>query len=171
MGSTTAGPAGDDMKKHVLVADDERHTRLVLSLILKRAGFNVTTAEDGSEALSKLIGTIRGSRPFDLLVIDIQMPGFTGIELVEEIGKLNVAFPILLITGYRDVERVAELTRTCCVEYAEKPFAPDELLQHVARVLERFEREQGESRAASQDGAGNCGEIRGKQQDAPYSKK
>lgn len=171
MGSTTAGSADDDMMKRVLVADDEKHTRVVLSLILKRAGFKVTTAEDGSEALGKLIGMIHGSMPFDLLVLDIQMPGLTGIELVEEIGKLDASFPILLITGYRERERVAELSRMYCVEYAEKPFTPDELLRHVARVLDRFERERGEPPAASQGDRGNKGETRGGRTDAPHSGK
>jgi len=131
-------------EKHVLVADDERHTRVALSVIFKRAGFDVTAAEDGQEAFDRIVGAAPGARPFDLLVLDIQMPGLTGLELVEEIGKLGGVFPILLITGWRDRERAEELGRRYCVEYAEKPFEPDELLRHVARVLQRFERERRE---------------------------
>jgi DNA-binding NtrC family response regulator len=128
--------------RHVLVADDEPHTRVALSLVLRKAGFRVTVVEDGLQALRSYVSAVRQSTPFELLIIDIQMPGLTGIELVEEIGKLGSACPILLITGYRDADRLAELRRRHCVECAEKPFAPDELLQHVSRLLARFERER-----------------------------
>ncbi len=131
-------------EKHVLVADDERHTRVVLSVIFKRAGFDVTAAEDGREALERVVAAAQAARPYDLLVLDIQMPGLTGLEVVEELGKTGAVVPILLITGYRDRERAEALGRRFCVEYAEKPFEPDELLRHVDRVLQRFERERRE---------------------------
>ncbi|UCD47622.1 MAG: response regulator [Deltaproteobacteria bacterium] len=125
-------------KKHVLVADDEKHTRFTLSLIFRKAGFRVTTVADGLEALKQTVETIRNSDPFDLLVLDIQMPGLTGIELIDEIENLSGYFPIVLITGYWDREIANELKKRCCIEYAEKPFEPGELFVYVGRVLERF---------------------------------
>jgi len=136
-------------EKHVLVADDERHTRVTLSLVFRRAGFRVTAAEDGQQALDRVAEALRRSQSFDLLVLDIQMPGLTGIELVEALGRLGATFPILLITGYRDQDRAEDLGRKFCVEYAEKPFEPDELMGHVERVLARFEREQRERAGAA----------------------
>lgn len=153
-----ADPAGMATLKHALVADDEKHTRVALSLILRKAGFRVTAVEDGLQALKTFVSARRQSTPFDLLIIDIQMPGLTGIELVEEIGKLGVTSPILLITGYRDIDRLAELSRRHCVEYAEKPFDPDELLQHVSRLLARFEREHLKPAATTRKGIGTGGQ-------------
>ncbi len=137
MSCTTVQPT-----RHALVADDEKHTRVALSLILRKAGYQVTTAEDGLEALRTVEGAAHGSTPFDLLVVDVQMPGLTGIEVVEEIGRLGATTPTLLITGYRCPERVAELRRERCLECAEKPFSPDEFLEHVARLLARHEHER-----------------------------
>jgi CheY-like chemotaxis protein len=128
--------------RHALVADDEWHTRATLALVLKKAGYQVTTVEDGLEALRIVTGASRQATPFDLLVIDVQMPGLTGIEVVEEIGRCGAAAPTLLITGYRCPDRVAELRRERCLECAEKPFSPDEFLQHVARLLARSEHER-----------------------------
>jgi CheY-like chemotaxis protein len=141
MSGATAGPAGITVSRHALVADDEKHTRVALTLVLRKAGYQVTAVEDGVEALGAIAGATRCSTQFDLLVIDVQMPGLTGIEVVEEMGKLGATAPTLLITGYRCPEQVAELSRDRCVECAEKPFSPDEFLQHVSRLLARFERE------------------------------
>jgi DNA-binding NtrC family response regulator len=155
MNGATADLTGTGTSKRVLVADDEKHTRVALSIILRKAGFRVTAVEDGLQALKTLLFAIRQSTPFDLLIIDIQMPGLTGIEFVDEISKLGVRFPILLITGYRDIDKLAELRCRYCVEYAEKPFNPDELLKHVSRLLARFEHEHPKTTATIQKSMGD----------------
>ena len=157
MSDTTVGPAGTSTSKHALLADDEKHTRVALALILRKAGYQVTTVDDGQEALGAIAGASRCATGFDLLVIDVQMPGLTGIELVEEIGRLGTAVPTLLITGYRCPDRVAELRRSQCLECAEKPFSPEEFLQHVARLLARFEHERDTGRVASPAGTKTAG--------------
>lgn len=125
--------------KHILLADDEEHVRFTLSLILRRAGCRVTVVEDGTRALQMSLEAARRGKPFDLLVIDIQMPGLTGVEVIKELGQLGAAFPVLLITGYRDREIVNYLKSDTRIAYAEKPFSPDQLLGHVAVALKRYE--------------------------------
>jgi CheY-like chemotaxis protein len=137
MNGTTGHRPGSGTIKHALVADDEKHTRVALALILRRAGYEVTTVDDGHEALRTITGASRRSTPFDLLVIAVQMPGLTGIEVAEAIGEAGATAPTLLITGYRCPDRVAELRRSQCLECAEKPFSPEEFLQHVSRLLAR----------------------------------
>jgi DNA-binding NtrC family response regulator len=155
MSDPTARP---DLARRVLVADDEKHTRVALSIIFRKAGFEVIAAEDGLQALHSFVAAVRRSTPFDLLVIDVQMPGLTGIELVEEIDKLATPPPVLLITGYRATDRLSEPRRRLCLECAEKPFDPDELLQHVARLLARFAREHpGSADRAAAPGRALCG--------------
>jgi DNA-binding response OmpR family regulator len=128
--------------KHALVADDERHTRFALSLILRKAGFSVTVVENGTQALRTFVDAARGPSPFDLLILDVQLPGITGLELVEEIGRLGAKPPILLITGYDDSDELRKLQRRHCLERALKPFEPAELMRSVDRLLARFDRER-----------------------------
>jgi CheY-like chemotaxis protein len=125
--------------RHVLVVDDEKNTRLALSLIFRKSGFTVTAAADGLEALKKTEELLRGRLPLMLLVIDLQMPGLTGLELVEELEKRNVCLPILFISGYRENGLVERLARKGCVDYLEKPFEPAELIDRVESLLEKFE--------------------------------
>ena len=129
-------------KKHVLLADDEAHTRLTLALILKRAGFEVTTVADGMDALNKTIENMKSSNPFDLLVIDIQMPSLSGLELLKEIEKLKLKFPILLISGYRNGDITGALASGGPVVYAEKPFNPNEFLKYVTKVFAMFNKDE-----------------------------
>ncbi|MFC2173214.1 response regulator [Acidobacteriota bacterium] len=125
---------------NVLVADDEHHTRLALSLILKKAGFDVTSVGDGIKALNKIREATDDAAPFDLLVIDIQMPRLTGLEVIKELENLKVIFPILIISGYKHKEIVADIARSGCIAYAEKPFRPDELLHHIDVLLSEHAR-------------------------------
>jgi DNA-binding NtrC family response regulator len=123
--------------KHILLADDEEHVRFTLSLVLRRAGCRVTVVEDGTRALQTSLEAARKGTPFDLLVIDIQMPGLTGVEVAKELSHLETGTPVLLITGYRDREIVKTLKSENRVVYAEKPFSPERLLDHVAVALKR----------------------------------
>ena len=139
MPTATAGFPMVAEPKHVLLADDEAQIRFSVSLILRRAGFRVTAVEDGQKALELTRESVERSTPFDLLVIDIQMPGLTGLELIDEIEKLDALFPILVISGYRGWEAVGRLETRNLLAFAEKPFDPEELLGQVTHVLERFE--------------------------------
>ena len=121
--------------KHLLVADDEKHIRLALSLILRRTGYRVTMVEDGQELLLKVLELKDGARP-DLLIIDIQMPGWTGLELIEKLAKRGLAIPILLISGYKYREMVAGFKTSEAITYLEKPFSPEELLLQVEYLLQ-----------------------------------
>lgn len=125
--------------RHVLVVDDEKNTRLALSLIFRKSGFAVTAAADGLEALKKTEELLRRGLPCVLLVIDLQMPGLTGVELVEELERRNIYLPILLISGYRENGLVERLARKGCVGYLGKPFEPAELIDRVESLLQKFE--------------------------------
>jgi DNA-binding response OmpR family regulator len=125
-------------KRHVLVVDDEKNTRLALSLVFRKSGFSVTALADGTEALRKAEDLVKEGSPLDLLVIDIQIPGLTGLELVEELERRDLQLPILLISGYRIKRTVERVTERACVDYLEKPFQPHELMNRVQTLLERF---------------------------------
>ena len=149
---------GNEKAKHVLVGDDEEHTRLTLSLVLKKAGFKVTTAGDGTEVLDKVLELREGPDSIDLLLIDFQMPGLTGLELVTELGRLKIPWPVLIMSGYSDKEMVAEAMRRGCVGYLEKPFEPDALLKRIEWVLEKTRQlgRKEETMAATDEHGGLC---------------
>jgi DNA-binding NtrC family response regulator len=121
---------------HVLLAEDESHTRLALALILKKAGYRVTLVEDGQQALDWLSEVSALSDPVDLLIIDIQMPKLTGIVLLHELDKRNISIPTLIISGYRYREIMESSHTKAELAYLEKPFEPHEFLWNVERLLE-----------------------------------
>lgn len=131
-------------KKHIFLVEDELHLRLTLTLILRKAGFQVTAAEDGNKALKQLQELQNKPGKVDLLVTDIQMPGLTGIEIIDGIRKMNLDIPCLVITGYGNKDTVIELMRKGCSEYLDKPFEPEEFLKRVNIVLEKEEHKKAE---------------------------
>jgi len=104
-------------KTHVLVVDDEELYRRALERILGRAGHQVITARDASEALSML-----AAHPIDLVLCDVKMPGISGIELVRQIHELKPDLPSIVVTGYGSAENSVEALRAGAFWYLEKPF-------------------------------------------------
>ena len=124
-------------KKHILVVDDEQNTLVTMQFILEIANYRVTTAENGREALDEILETRANDRPIDLLITDIQMPCLTGLELIDELHRLGIDIPILVITGYADRELAMELVCRGCSECLNKPIDDEELIRRVATLLER----------------------------------
>lgn len=121
----------------VLLAEDEEHTRRTLSLILRKAGYLVTAVGDGREALQRFCEHIEDRQPIGLLVIDIQMPGMTGLDLMAEMDKRGVSLPTIVISGYQYKRIIEGYQATERVAYLEKPFTPDEFLACLNSVIGR----------------------------------
>lgn len=116
---------------HLLVVDDDQRLRELLRRFLSERGFRVTTAGDAAEAESKL-----ASITFDLLVLDVMLPGLTGIELTRKLRASNHV-PILLLTARGDPQdRIAGLA-SGADDYLAKPFEADELLLRIRAILRR----------------------------------
>jgi DNA-binding NtrC family response regulator len=114
----------------LLVVDDERPQREMLGRILARAGFAVTTAQNGEEALERLDG-----EPFDLLLTDQRMPRLDGLELLERVQRLHPRLPVVLMTAYGTVSTAVEAMKRGAADYLTKPFDRDELLVVVDRTI------------------------------------
>lgn len=116
---------------HILVVDDDSRLRELLRQYLSHHGFRVTTAADAAEALTKF-----DSISFDLLVLDVMMPGENGIALTKRLRASSVV-PILLLTAMGEPQdRIAGLANGAD-DYLVKPFEPDELLLRVRAILRR----------------------------------
>jgi two-component system phosphate regulon response regulator OmpR len=116
---------------HILVIDDDERLRVLLRRFLEESGFRVTDAGNASDARRILEGVA-----FDLLVVDIMMPGETGLEFLAGIRKENTV-PALFLTAKSDTEnRIAGL-EAGADDYMSKPFEPRELVLRIKRILQR----------------------------------
>jgi two-component system OmpR family response regulator len=121
-----------DVEAHLLVVDDEPNIRELLSASLRFAGFTVTTAASGGEAIDR----VRSDRP-DLVVLDIMLPGMDGLEVVRQLRGVGLEVPVLFLTAKDAAEdRVAGLTLGGD-DYVTKPFSLDEVLARIRAILRR----------------------------------
>jgi two-component system phosphate regulon response regulator OmpR len=122
-------PADD--APHLLVVDDDRRIRALLSRFLLGEGYRVTTAETAREARAKL-----ESLHFDLLILDVMMPGETGFDLARAI-RVDSSVPILMLTARDEKESRIEGLEIGADDYLAKPFEPRELALRVGSILRR----------------------------------
>jgi two-component system phosphate regulon response regulator OmpR len=116
---------------HLLIVDDDERIRGLLQKFLVRSGFLVTSARDSAHARRLLSGL-----EFDLIVLDVMMPGDDGITLTRELRR-RLATPILLLTAKADTaDRIAGL-EAGADDYLPKPFEPKELLLRINAILRR----------------------------------
>ena len=120
-----------DNKNHILVVDDDDRIRNLLKEYLDEKKFIVTTAQNSEEAKIKL-----GHFKFDLIVLDVMMPGQNGYELTKEI-KSNDCPPIILLTAKGEVENRIKGLELGADDYLGKPFEPKELLLRVKNILKK----------------------------------
>ncbi|NIO48722.1 MAG: response regulator [Candidatus Aminicenantes bacterium] len=119
-------------KTVILVIDDEESMRDACSQILLKEGFQAETAEDGLVGLQK----IKEIKP-DLVLIDLKMPGISGMEILEQLREADPNIISVVITGYATVESAVEAMKKGAYDFLPKPFTPEELRIIVSRGLER----------------------------------
>jgi len=120
-----------EAQPHVLVIDDDKRLRDLIARYLTEQGYRVTPAINAEDARAKLAGIT-----FDLLVVDIMMPGESGLELTKSLRE-NSLVPILLLTAMGEsTDRIAGL-ETGADDYLVKPFEPRELVLRISAILKR----------------------------------
>ena len=118
--------------KSVLVVDDEKNIRQTLAQALIPMGLNVETAVNGEEALQKVT-----EGEFDLMLLDLKMPGVDGMEVLRSLCELRPEIRIIIITAYGTVKNAVEAIKLGAVDFIEKPFSPREIRELVNSVLAR----------------------------------
>jgi two-component system phosphate regulon response regulator OmpR len=118
-----------DNAPHLLIVDDDRRIRNLLSRFLNSEGYRVTTAETAAEARAKLDGL-----KFDLLILDVMMPGESGFDLARAIRASSMV-PIVMLTARSEAESRIEGLEIGADDYVAKPFEPRELSLRVANIL------------------------------------
>jgi|GEM_PF-1148881 len=129
--------AANIRQKRILVIDDEKKFLFSAAISLKKAGYRTRAAESAEDALRIMFNERNPDSDFDLILLDVQMPGMNGIELMEELNRRNNRIPVFAISAHADKGQVAQLMRRGCSEYLDKPFEPNELLNRIGNVLKR----------------------------------
>ena len=122
----------DNPKARILAVDDEEIVLSSFRKILVLAGYAIDTVETGSEAL----GLIR-KNDYDFVFTDLKMPGMDGIEVTKAVKHLRPDIDVIVITGYGTIESAVETVKFGAMDYVQKPFTEDELLEFVKTALIR----------------------------------
>jgi DNA-binding response OmpR family regulator len=115
---------------HLLIVDDERTTRLSLSEIFTLRGAIVSMAADGQEALAKI-----AEAEYDLIILDIKMPGAGGLQVLEAVQKKSPATIVILLTAHASVDSAITALRKGAFDYILKPAQPRTIIEVVERGL------------------------------------
>ncbi len=129
MTAPLAAPADD--APHLLIVDDDRRIRSLLSRYLQGEGYRVTTAETAADARARLAGL-----DFDLLILDVMMPGESGFDLVKAIRQTSTV-PVLMLTARDAAESRITGLELGADDYVAKPFEARELSLRIANILKR----------------------------------
>lgn len=117
---------------HILVIDDDEVARESAQVLLRRWGHRVSLAANGEDGLTRLKAS-----PPDLVLVDLQMPGIDGHEVLREVRETDPAIICIMVTGYATLQSAVEAMKQGAYDFLPKPFSPDELKLAVDRGLER----------------------------------
>jgi len=120
------------MAERILIVDDETHIRDLLAQKLVSSGFETDTAKDGFDAL-KLIH----QNGYRLVLSDVNMPGLSGLQMLEYLKRLNPDLPVVMLSAVKDITTLRHAVREGAYDYLLKPCDFEELLKTVKRGLER----------------------------------
>lgn len=128
-------------KSKILIVDDEPGMREFLEIMLEKEGYTVETTADGRKAVEKI-----ESKPFDLAIVDIQMPVMNGIEVLKRINEKKTDTTAIMITAFASHETAIEAMKLGAYDYITKPFKIDEIKLVIRKALEKRRLERENSR-------------------------
>ncbi len=111
--------------KIFLLEDDFSLNRLITNALDDR-GFFVTSVKDGYEAMTQVLNS-----KFDLYILDINVPGFNGHEVLEQIRKEHEKLPVIIVSAQLDIDNISKAYDLGCNDYLKKPFELEELMLHI----------------------------------------
>src|SRR3989475_7336006 len=116
----------------ILIVDDQRNMRTTTALVLRQQGYQVSEAESGEVALSRLL-----AEPFDVVLTDLKMAPLDGLAVLRGALEVSPSTQVIVMTGYGTVESAVEAMQLGAYDYLSKPFKESELLLRVQRALEQ----------------------------------
>ena len=128
--------SGRESEGLVLVVDDEPDVRKVVRMTLEKAGYDVVEAEDGEKAIEE-IKKGEHSMLLSLIITDIRMPNMNGIDVINYYGKEWPSVPVMVLTGFPDLDMAIAMLQHGVVDYLVKPVEAEKLRASVAQALEQ----------------------------------
>ena len=129
-------------RKRIHLVDDEESVRRSTSFMLRTSGYDVDTYGSGVDFLSKVDSAKPGC-----ILLDVRMPEMDGIEVQAELAKRGVKLPVIVLTGHGDVGTAVAAMKGGAIDFLEKPFEKDALVEALERGFERLE--EGDAALAS----------------------
>jgi DNA-binding NtrC family response regulator len=120
------------VKPKILIVDDERNVRLMYRSALETIGYDVFEAESAEKATEEFV-----QRQFDLAIVDLRLPGRSGLDLLHEMAEKKLTTPAVVITAHGDVPNAVEAMKLGAIDFLQKPVLPDQLRQIVKEILLR----------------------------------
>ncbi len=121
----------DAAKKRILIVDDEVNVCKSIRQALLCDDYEIDTALSGEEALKK-----EGEKIYDVFVVDLMMPGISGLELLQSLKSKNPSAKVIMITGYPTSKNTVQSMQLGAFDYLPKPFLPSDLRNLIARAVE-----------------------------------
>ena len=119
----------EDIKADVLLVDDEEQFLKVLSKRLEGRGMKVDTSTSGEDALNRVKG-----KEFDAIILDLAMPGMSGIETLKRIRSENPDVQIIMLTGHGSVEKGIEAMKAGAIDFLEKPADLNKIMEKISEA-------------------------------------
>jgi DNA-binding NtrC family response regulator len=129
--------AGSDTAPRILIIDDEAAIRESLETLLSMEGYAIETAENGEQGLDRI-----AEQPFDLVLLDLALPGRNGIEILSTIREREATLPVIMITAFGTVENVVDAIRTGAQNFVQKPWDNEKLLADIRAAIARYRAEE-----------------------------
>jgi DNA-binding NtrC family response regulator len=120
------------MKKKILIIDDVKNIKMMISKVLEADGYDVDLADNGVDGIR-----LFQENNYDLVLLDIRMPGMSGTEVLRVLKELKENILVVIITAYPTVKNAVECIKQGAVDYLRKPFTADKIRQFVRQIIDR----------------------------------
>lgn len=118
-------------KQTVFVVDDEPDVRAALRLLIKSVGYTVECFESADQFFEQFESDRKGC-----LILDVRMPGMSGMDLQEKLSELNALLPIIMISGHGEIPMAVKAVQKGAIDFLQKPFSDQQLLDRISQALE-----------------------------------
>lgn len=119
-------------EEKILIVDDDENIRRMLVKYLEKEDYIVQTAINGEEALDMV-----EEENFSLIMLDLKLPGKSGVQVLEDLRDRNIDTPVLIITGFGSIESAVKVMKLGAIDYLEKPFNPEQIKEQVNDIIKR----------------------------------
>lgn len=130
------------MEKRILIVDDEKNIRTTLNYCLLSEGYEIDFAVNGKEAIEILI---QKEKKYDLILLDIKMPGINGMEVLRRLRACKNNTEIIMMTAYGSIKEAVEAIKLNAVDFIGKPFTPTQIKELIKKVFSREELKEKEN--------------------------